>query len=379
MSSKGTTMKSSTLRRASASCASVLATAGLALALAGPATAAPSVSQLTDNIRAGVMAPRATAENSGRGGASGPITIPDGTTSSSSQTSGVGPAQTRFIPAFAYSLTHPNVAPPGANDYSCKPKQGQRPVVLVHGTWESAYDNFAMISPELTRAGFCTYTFNYGITEPLAGGGAIALIPGANGTGDIPRSAGQLQTFVDSVRYRTGASKVDIIGHSQGGLLARQYLRFNGGRDKVKKLITLGATNHGTTILGIGTLGRAINNLGINILGAAQLPVGVAGIQQVVGSDVVNRINAGGETLPGIDYTIIRTDFDEVTTPPQSTSLKAGPDATVNNVALQENCPVDHSDHVSMSYSPRAVSLIKRALDGGTTPLVCSQNEFVIG
>ncbi|MBJ7289323.1 alpha/beta fold hydrolase [Williamsia sp.] len=376
-------MKSSSLRRASVSCASALAAAGLALALAGPATAAPSVQQLTDNIKAGIKTTSSTANTNQRSvtpnAVSGPITIPDGTNSTSSETSGVGPAQTRFLPAFAYSVKNPNVAPPGANNYSCKARAGDRPIVLVHGTWESAYDNFANISPELTKAGYCTYTFNYGITKPLDGGGAIALIPGANGTGDIPRSAGQLQTFIDSVLSKTGASKVDIVGHSQGGLLARQYLKFNGGQSKVQKLITLGATNHGTTLDGIGSLGRAINNLGINILGVAQLPVGVSGIQQVVGSDVVNGVNAGGDTLPGIDYTIIRTLRDEVTTPSQSTFLTAGPGATVKNITLQDNCPLDQSDHVSMSYSPRAISLIKRALDGGKTPLVCLPNGFLIG
>ena len=378
-------MKSSSLRRASVSCASVLAAAGLALALAGPATAAPSVDQLTANIKAGIKAPSASANTNQRSvtpnaaAASGPVSLPDGTNSTSRETSGVGPAQNRFIPAFAYSATHPDVAPPGANNYNCKVRQGDRPVILVHGTWESAYDNFAMISPELTSAGYCTYTFNYGITNIQSGGGVISLIPGANGTGDIPRSGGQLQTFIDSVLSKTGASKVDIVGHSQGGLLARQYIKFNGGATKVQKLITLGATHHGTTLDGIGTLGRAINNLGIDILSVAQLPVGVSGIQQVVGSDVINAVNADGDTVPGIDYTIIRTLRDEVTTPSQSTFLTAGQGATVNNVTLQNLCPLDQSDHVSMSYSPRAVSLIKRALDGGKTQLVCRPNGFIIG
>ncbi len=86
-----------------------------------------------------------------------------------------------------------------------------------------------------------------------------------------------------------GASKVDIVGHSQGGVMARQYLKFNGGQSKVQKLITLGATNHGTTLDGIGALGRTINNLGIDVLGLASLPVGVSGIQQVVGSDFITR------------------------------------------------------------------------------------------
>ena len=53
-------------------------------------------------------------------------------------TVGVGPLQRGFWPAFVYGQFHPEVAPPGANDFSCKPKAGQNPVVLVHGTWENA-------------------------------------------------------------------------------------------------------------------------------------------------------------------------------------------------------------------------------------------------
>lgn len=201
----------------------------------------------------------------------------------------------------------------------------------------------------------------------------ISLIPGTNGTGDIPTSAGQVATFVNRVLAATGASKVDIVGHSQGGVLARQYLKFNGGASKVQKLITLGATNHGTTLLGIGSLGRSINNLGIDILGFAQLPVGISGIQQVVGSNFINNVNAGGDTLPGIDYTIIRTTYDEVTTPSESTFLTAGPGATVKNITLQDGCPIDLSDHLSMSYSTRAISIIKNALNPAS-PVVCAKS-----
>ncbi len=378
-------MKSSSLRRATVSCVSILAVAGMGLGLSGPAAAAtPTVQQLADNIKAGLKTPSASASTNQRSvapaAAPAPTVLPDGTDSTSNETSGVaGPAQTRFLPAFAYAAKNPDATPPGANNFNCKPKAGQRPVVLVHGTWENAYDNFANISPDLTKAGYCTYTLNFGILPIQSGGGVISLIPGAYGVGDIPTSAGQLSTFVDKVLSKTGASKVDIVGHSQGGLLARYYLKLKGGASKVQKVITLGATNHGTTLDGIGALGRAINNLGLDILGPVGLGIGISGVQQVVGSDVVNEVNAGGDTLPGIDYTIIRTLRDEVTTPSESTFLKAGPGATVNNVTLQNNCPLDQSDHISMSYSPRAISLIKRALDGGKTPLVCLPNGFLIG
>ncbi|GII95442.1 hypothetical protein Ssi02_56730 [Sinosporangium siamense] len=62
----------------------------------------------------------------------------------------------------------------------------------------------------------------------------------------------------------TGATKVDLVGHSQGGgPLPRWYLKFLGGAPKVRKLIGLGAANHGTTISGAMALTRALGTVGV--------------------------------------------------------------------------------------------------------------------
>ena len=45
----------------------------------------------------------------------------------------------------------------------------------------------------------------------------------------------------------TGAAKVDIIGHSQGGMMPRYYVKNLGGAAKVDDLIGLSPSNHGTT------------------------------------------------------------------------------------------------------------------------------------
>src|SRR3954454_10058011 len=94
------------------------------------------------------------------------------------------------------------VSPPGANDFTCKPTAAHpSPVVLVHGTFEGATDNWATVSPQVKAAGYCVF----------------ALEDGDRGTGDIAASAGQLPRFVDAVLAATGASKVSLVGHSQGG------------------------------------------------------------------------------------------------------------------------------------------------------------------
>ncbi|MCX5045921.1 alpha/beta fold hydrolase [Aldersonia sp. NBC_00410] len=286
-------------------------------------------------------------------------------------TVGVGPATNNFPGAFAQSLLTPDAAPVGANDWNCKPSADHpRPVVLVHGTWENAYNNFSGVAPVLARAGYCVFALNYGRVGLLESGGLGTVLPNTNGVGPIEESAKQLAGFVDAVLRETGAGQVDIVGHSQGGLMARQYLKFEGGanagdpsKNKVAHLVTLGATNHGTTLDGIGSLDRAIRSLGLDLDPALNYLVGYAPMQQVFDSAVLNRLNAGGDTMPGVDYTVIGTMFDEVTTPFDWTFLKSGPGATVRNVTLQDGCPTDISDHLSIAYSPRAIDWIQHGLD----------------
>ncbi|MBD0324151.1 MAG: alpha/beta fold hydrolase [Aldersonia sp.] len=291
-------------------------------------------------------------------------------------TVGVGPASNNFVGAFAQSLITPDVAPVGANDWSCEPAdQHPRPVVLVHGTWENAYNNWSGVAPVLANAGYCVFALNYGRVGLLEAGGLGTVLPNTNGVAPIEQSAEQLAGFVDAVLAATGAEQVDIVGHSQGGLMARQYLKFEGGADaedpsenKVAHLVTLGATNHGTTLDGIGTLDRIIRDLGLNLDPLLNYIVGNAPMQQVYDSPLLRNLNAGGDTVPGVDYTIIGTQFDEITNPYQWTFLTAGPGATVRNITLQHGCPVDVSDHLSMSYSPRAIDWIQHALDGTGFP-----------
>ncbi|WP_082393268.1 esterase/lipase family protein [Nocardia arizonensis] len=298
-----------------------------------------------------------------------------------SDTVGHGPPMSVWTTAFAYGLSHPDLAPPGANDWHCEPSpRHPRPVVLLHGTWENAYNNFAYFSQPLADAGFCVFAFNFGRTGLPQGGGVVSVLPGANGNGYIQDSAVQLAGFVDRVLAATGAEEVDIIGHSQGGAMANWYTKFDGGAAKVGHLVSYGATHHGTTALGIGALGRVINNAGIDVIGFAELAVGHAAAQQVIGSDFLTRLNADGDTVPGVDYTVVATRYDQFNTNFDLTFLHPGPDATVRNIVLQDNCEQDLSDHLTMMYSPRALSIALNALDPtGHPDLTCTFNPWLVG
>jgi triacylglycerol esterase/lipase EstA (alpha/beta hydrolase family) len=260
------------------------------------------------------------------------------------------PVNYDFALALATTIAFPSVPPPGANDWSCKPAAAHPyPVILVHGTFENAADNWQAAAPLLVNHGYCVFAFNYG--------GAPSANPVA-ATQDIPTSAGQLKAFVGQVLAATGAAKADIVGHSQGGMMPRYYLRFLRGAARVHTLVGLSPSNHGTTIDGITTLTQTLGLLSVFATGLSVTCPSCT--QQLVGSAFLARLNAGGDTVPGVSYTVIQTRNDEVVTPYTSAFL-SGP--RVTNITVQDQCAADQTDHLEISYDPVALADMLNALD----------------
>lgn len=139
-----------------------------------------------------------------------------------------------------------NAAASGWNDYRCKPSAAHpRPVVLVHGTLGNSVDNWLALAPYLTVRGYCVFSVDYG---------QLPGVPLFHGLGPIDASAGQLSAFVDKVLAATGAAEVDLVGHSQGGMMPRYYLKFLGGAAKVGALVGIAPDNHGATLSGLTKL-----------------------------------------------------------------------------------------------------------------------------
>ncbi|MEV6555815.1 alpha/beta fold hydrolase [Nocardia sp. NPDC051756] len=268
------------------------------------------------------------------------------------------------VPAFAEVTEDGSVSPAGANDWTCVPNTKRpEPVVLVHGTWGNQ-NSWDVLAPQLKALGVCVYSLNYG-HAPFSVRGAA---PGVFGTADIRSSAKELAAFIERVRGVTGAAKVDIVAHSQGAPLTRQYLRFEGGayradpsRNKVDHLVTIAGTNHGTTADGLGFLLPTGSASGISD-GVIARVLGTSAAQQLTGSEFIRTLNAGGDTEPGVHYTAIATRVDHVVTPPEATFLRAGRAATVENLWVQDLCPTDTFHHGILPESPTVAYLVHRAL-----------------
>lgn len=234
--------------------------------------------------------------------------------------------------------TSPFGDPPGANDWSCRPTTARpTPVILVHGTGGDRTNLLQRLSAGIKRAGFCVYSLDYG----------------NRGLNDIAASAGELKTFTDRVLASTGASKVSMVGHSQGGMMPRYYIKFLGGDQVVDDLVGLAPSNHGTLL----TAGR------LNPISALVGFACVSCVQQGAGSAFLTRLNEGDETPGPVSYTQVTTRYDEVVVPHTSGYLAAGPRTT--NITLQNKCPLELTEHL---FIPLATPSLSIALEALTRP-----------
>lgn len=260
------------------------------------------------------------------------------------------------VASAAPNLFTPNKAPAGANDWNCKPSAAHpEPVVLVHGTTANMAINWTTLSPLLKNNGYCVFTLNYG---------EVAASMGFSfGLGPVAGSAQELSDFVDQVRSATGASKVAIVGHSQGGMMPNYYIKFLGGASKVAKMIGLAPDNHGTDV---GGMLRLANQAAAIFPGLANVIYGAIGsnaqglLDQKFDSPFIQHLNSVPDTVPGVKYTVIATKFDEVVTPYQSQFL-SGPG--VKNITVQSKCWLDFSDHISIAFDHVALREVLNALD----------------
>ena len=258
--------------------------------------------------------------------------------------------------SIAAELYHPTTVA-GANN-GCKPSSAHPyPVVLVIATLSDEGSNWVTGAPLLANAGYCVYSFNYGETD-LSDFGRIDAL------GYIEKSAEQLSSFVNQVLSKTKASKVDLVGHSQGGMMPNYYLKFLGGASKVNELIGLAPSNHGTTEDGLVTLlnefpfAPGLAKL-IEFIGAPAL------IQQEAGGAFQTKLFSGGDTVAGVRYVVIETSHDEVVTPYTNAFLSG---SEVTNILLQEQCPTDPVEHIGMASDSPAWQNVLNQLSASPNP-----------
>jgi triacylglycerol lipase len=280
------------------------------------------------------------------------------------------PVPYSFLPDMAAAPS--NAPPPGANIWTCRPTEAHPyPVVLVHGLLSNQADNWQTYGPLLANNGYCVYTLTYGTesdSPPLSFMGGLTA---------MPADAKVLGKFVDRVLASTGAAKVDIVGHSEGATMPYWYIKFDAGH-KVAKMIGLSPVVHGSWVSGVPLIDSWLSALGQpHALESVLAAACVACAEINPDSDWIKKLGRGGIAVPGVKYTQIMTEYDELVVPYTSGNVD-GQNST--NIVIQHQCPTDTVDHVSMGVDPNVARDVLNALDPAhAKPVVCQPFVPVIG
>ncbi|MFT3924715.1 MAG: lipase [Myxococcales bacterium] len=106
-----------------------------------------------------------------------------------------------------------------------------RPVLLVHGIWDTSR-SLKVLAESLRGRGFSQVE-------------TVDLSP-ASGLSRLEALAHQVAMHVAALRERTGAAHIDLLGFSMGALVSRWYLQRLGGTAWVRKFVSISGPHHGT-------------------------------------------------------------------------------------------------------------------------------------
>ncbi|KAF8946805.1 hypothetical protein BGZ47_011319 [Haplosporangium gracile] len=179
------------------------------------------------------------------------------------------------------------------NDLNCKPSSSKpNPIILLHGLLGISGE-FAYMGARFALKGYCVYSLDYG---------HVRGIPIFGGLDDLMVSTKELSGFIDKVLAATGASKVDLVGHSEGSVLPRVYLKYFNGTAKVDHFTAIGSAQYGTKLANIVTL---LEILGLWGTTKEVFAVCKACFQLTVGSPFLDQLAEGGDTYPEVKYLML--------------------------------------------------------------------------
>ena len=210
---------------------------------------------------------------------------------------------------FAATAITSGLAPGGATSEAATGD----PVVLVHG-WNGSASSMATLKANFEASGRQAFSLT---------------LPGQNNV----TNAQALATFIASVKAQTGASKVDLVAHSMGGLSTRYYLKNLGGTANVAQYVSLGSPHYGLALACF---------LGTN-----------SGGQMCPFSSFLSALNSGDDTPGSLLYTTIYS-TDDGLVPTSSSRLDGG--------ACFEQ--VSGVSHTQLTQNSSVFLLVLAAVDG---------------
>jgi triacylglycerol lipase len=208
-------------------------------------------------------------------------------------------------------------------------------VLLLHGFMQTR-KVWEVMEDRLRFDGYTVISFNLGGLF-----GRFNSVP-------TTQMAAVIAAKIEKLSARKGLKNFHIVGHSKGGLLARQYVQQHGGDARVKSLITLGTPHHGSPTAAVGVW---VTGLGI---------LSKSPFEMLPHSKLVRKL--GRDSFPGqIPLTSIFSRHDWVC-PFWCSTLFPRPGET-----SMKNRPIRNVGHTALCYDPGVYTLVRRELEQATT------------
>lgn len=261
-----------------------------------------------------------------------------------------------FLPSLVAALyalaasASPIITPRHENDFSCRSTKHPNPVIALHGLFFNRDLDLNFLEGWLRPQGYCTFSLTYGLYPGIPLGG---IKP-------VNESALEIVDFIHEVLNKTGASKVDLVGHSEGGLQSLYIPKFvPGAAHLIDRVIAIAPPTKGTTLSGLLLLAKDLGLL--PTVNEVLDTVGCQACNDVfVGSELVTKLNDGPIAQPGNTVTVIASRFDYVVTPPESAFIN---EKGVTNIFVQDYCPLDLVGHGSLAIDSNMWNLVLNALE----------------
>ncbi|MEO5851441.1 MAG: hypothetical protein ABIQ15_02915 [Nocardioides sp.] len=174
---------------------------------------------------------------------------------------------------------------------------------------------------------------------------ATQVTPVGDGTGDLRAQARGLDRAAQAA-LDAGATSVDVVGYSAGGVVARLWVDEQGGDALARRVVSLASPQHGTDLAGLAS-----------DLAPGSCPVACR--QLAPNSDLLRALNAGDETAAGPRWIALWTTDDKTVVPPSSGSLDGALE-----LPLQDLCPGLVLAHGDVPRSATVAALVSVVLAG---------------
>ncbi|AIJ34312.1 esterase/lipase family protein [Corynebacterium imitans] len=218
----------------------------------------------------------------------------------------------------------------------------ESPVLFIHGV-TSRSRAFRPNAERLRDEGFWVWGYDYG----------DMFAPGFYGMGNLDSIIEDVHANVDHVLEQTGAEQLDIVAHSQGGLMTKLFIA-NGGASKVRRVVAMGANFHGTDVRGRATRFAPLIS---RYPRAASTLASPGVIQQLADSPWVRTHLNVPDTYPEIVYTSLYSPADVLVTPNETSMLASVSGADVVNINVAEAYGGYAPRHALMERDPLFIEL----------------------